>query len=216
MLCYDKKYSMEFSDSSMERNKNFKYLESINSEEDIVWCGMYISLSWLIGTHLIKNIIISEIDKMNNYNKSIEKYLVNDKLTVENFLKAVKNIEKVNIDDLLIGIRLTNDKSYDYSVKIEEIFKMSNIDFNNMSKFERFYEDNFGKRIFILMDRANILELFKENNNLKNIIFEKLYTVLGDSVKDKSSGMYKNSVYDEYVDWINSKSLLSEIALEKL
>lgn len=153
---------------------------------------------------------------MNKYNKSIEKYLVNDKLTVENFLKAIKGIEKVNIDDLLIGIRLTNDKSYEYSMKIERIFKTVNIDYNNMAKFDRFYEDNFGKRIFILMDRARILELFKKNNNLKNIIFEKLYSILEDSVQEKSSGMYKNSVYDEYVDWINSKSLLSQIALEKL
>ena len=79
LLCYDKKYSMEFSDGSMDMNKNFAYLESINNKEDITWGGMYISLSWLIGTHLTKNIIISEIDKMNKskLQYQIELFLLN-------------------------------------------------------------------------------------------------------------------------------------------
>ena len=216
LLCYDKKYSMEFSEQSMLENRNFTYLESIKSKESITWCGMYISLSWLIGTHLQKNIIINEIDDMNKYNKSIEKYLVNEKLTVEYFVKAINEIEKVNIDDLLIGIRLTNNKSYEYSVEIERIFKTINIDFEQMANVMRFEEYDLKERIFVLLDRAGMLELFEKNNNLKNIILEKLYSVLGYSVQEKSSLVYKNSVQDEYIKWINLKSPSLQIALDEL
>ena len=208
LICYDKKLS--FSKMNISESRKFDYLYSIKDKENITWCGVSIAFSWLIGNSLSKNIIIKEINEMDNYNNSIEKYLAADEFKRESFVEIIKKSHKVNIDDLLIGIGLDDNKDYEYSNIIKDIFETVNINFEEISdlgNIRAFKADSLKDNIIALMEYADMLEILRLNVDLKNLIFEKMYSIFKNRNTSKKNYIDKNGIENLYNEWIIKKEL---------
>lgn len=212
LICYDKK--IRFSKINIIESRKFDYLYSIKDKENITWCGVSIAFSWLIGNRLSKNVIIKEINEMDNYNNSIEKYLAADEFKREPFIDVIKKSNKVNIDDLLIGIGLDDNKDYEYSNIIKDIFETVNINFEETSSFGNVRDlkgDSLKDNIIVLMEYVDMLAMFRLNIDLKNLIFEKMYSIFKNSNSFERSSLDKNGIKKLYNDWIIKKELEVEV-----
>lgn len=138
-----------------------------NYIKDIIWMGDMIGFSWFVGSNNINfNDIINEI---NNYNYSLENYILND-------YKNINEDEEVyKFEDIIFLLknynRLRNQKS-----TLLNIIETKNIDFSWNLNSNHIYQINKNNNIINLIINTfvtySVDQLIYSNEKVKNSVFK--------------------------------------------
>lgn len=172
----------------------FNLLNKCHCKHTLRWCGINISLEWIMGVHDSLDDIEELRNKIKNYDNSFaEKYIANDN-------EAIPTL----FEDAMLCIVKNNDKSID---RIKTLLREDKIDLNNFSQiFLRKKMNQFESSIFWL-DVLNIENVYKSDNELKDIIFGYIYNkvdekeikAIVDSTNSQNFFLWKSS-YELFED----------------